>query len=187
MCHSASSHQLRVPIWRLRSIASALLAAAFLVPLSTTASHAQEEKLESKHGDWDVKCAKPAGSKNRICWAEQKVTSEDRPNVGLTVTYLKPKKKDEGGTLQIQAPLGVVLQRRLGLKVDGKDVGNVPFERCIASGCWARSQMPAELLKIFTTGKSAVFIIFDTPESGIGIPISLNGLSPAIAALDKLN
>ena len=73
------------------------------------------------------------------------------------------------------------------LKVDGKDVGNVPFERCIASGCWARSQMPAELLKIFTTGKTAVFIIFDTPESGIGIPISLNGLAPAITALDKLN
>lgn len=146
------------------------------------AASAQEENLKSTHGDWLVKCGKPAGSKESICWVEQKVTSEDRPNVGLTVTYLNPTKGDEG-TLQIQAPLGVILPRHLGLKVDGKDVGNVPFLRCFASGCLARAQVPTELLKTLRNGKTAVFIIFDTPEAGIGIPISLKGLSPAIDAL----
>ena len=177
--------RLRPAARRLRTLATSLCWALLILSLPAT-GHAQDETLIGTHGDWDLKCAKPAGSKNRICWVEQKVTSEDRPNVGLTVTYLKPAKGNEG-TLQIQAPLGVVLERRLGLKVDGKDVGNVPFERCIASGCWARSQMKEDLLKIFTTGKTAVFIIFDTPEAGIGIPISLNGLPKAIAALNKLD
>ncbi len=151
--------------------------------VSPSTADAQEESLKSTHGDWLVKCGKPPGSKESICWVEQKVTSEDRPNVGLTVTYLKPTKGDEG-TLQIQAPLGVILPRRLGLKVDGKDVGNVPYLRCFASGCLARAQVPAELLKTLRSGKTAVFIIFDTPEAGIGIPISLKGLSPAIDALN---
>ena len=33
------------------------------------------------------------------------------------------------------------------------------------------------------TGKSAVFIIFQTPEEGIGIPVSLNGFAQGIEAL----
>jgi len=148
-------------------------------------AHAQEETLESSHADWLVKCGKPPGSKNRICWVEQKVTSEDRPNIGMTVTYLKPTTGEEG-TLQIQAPLGVMLPRQLGLTVDGNDVGKVPFIRCFAGGCLARATVPTDLLKTLTGGSTAVFIIFDTPDSGIGIPISLKGLSPAISALNKL-
>jgi invasion protein IalB len=32
-------------------------------------------------------------------------------------------------------------------------------------------------------GGTAMFIIFDTPEAGIGIPISLQGFDQALAAL----
>ncbi len=162
---------------------AALALAGLLVLSPAVATRAQEETLQSTHDDWLVKCGKPPGSKERICWVEQKVTSEDRPNVGLTVTYLKAAKKGDEGTLQVQAPLGVILPRHLGLKIDGKDVGNVPFLRCFASGCLARAQVPADLLNALQSGTTAVFIIFDTPEAGIGIPISLKGFSQAVAAL----
>ncbi len=168
------------PLRLLRNGAIAVLCALAWTP----AVLAQEEKVMSTHGDWLVKCGQPPGSKQQICWVEQKVASEDRPNVGLTVTYLNsPKGKDEQGVLQIQAPLGIMLPRGLGLKIDGKDHGNVPFLRCFTDGCLARAHVPDNLMNSFKTGSTAVFIIFDTPESGIGIPISLTGLSAAITAL----
>ena len=39
------------------------------------------------------------------------------------------------------------------------------------------------LIDQLKTGKTAIFIIFQTEEAGIGIPISLSGFSQALAAL----
>jgi invasion protein IalB len=39
------------------------------------------------------------------------------------------------------------------------------------------------LIEQLKTGKTAVFIIFQTEEAGIGIPISLAGFGQALAAL----
>lgn len=161
---------------------SALLFIGLALSLAGDA-HAQIGKVKATHGFWDVKCGKPPGSKREICWIEQKVTSEDRPTVGLTVTFFQtPNGKDR--TLQVQAPLGIVLPRGLGLSVDGKDVGNVPFWRCFKAGCLARAEVPAQLYDQLRKGKTAIFIIFDTPEAGIGIPISLSGFSKALANLN---
>ena len=38
-----------------------------------------------------------------------------------------------------------------------------------------------EVIKKLKTGKTAMFIIFDTPEAGIGIPISLQGFGDALS------
>jgi len=166
----------------IRPVAQLITGLVLLLAAAQPAS-AQQERLKSTHNDWLVKCGQPAGASEEICWVEQKVTSEDRPNVGLTVIY-RPAKKGEEGTLQIQAPLGVMLPRGLGLKIDGKDVGNVPFLRCLKSGCLAHAQVPDDLLSQFKAGGTAIFIVFDTPEAGIGIPIALKGFS---AALDGVN
>jgi invasion protein IalB len=40
-----------------------------------------------------------------------------------------------------------------------------------------------KLLQQLGSGKTATFIIFQTPEEGIGIPISLNGFQTGFAAL----
>ena len=40
------------------------------------------------------------------------------------------------------------------------------------------------LIEQLKTGKTAIFIIFQTEEAGIGIPISLNGFAQALAALN---
>jgi invasion protein IalB len=39
------------------------------------------------------------------------------------------------------------------------------------------------LVEQLKTGKTAVFIIFQTEEAGIGIPISLSGFAQALAEL----
>jgi len=159
-----------------------IAAAIIVMVLSALPAAAQQERTKSTHDDWLVKCGQPAGASQEICWVEQKVTSQDRPNVGLTVIY-RPAKKGEEGTLQIQAPLGVILPSGLGLKIDGKNAGNVPFLRCVKSGCMAIAQIPDDLLNQFKAGKTAIFIVFDTPEAGIGIPIALKGFSGALAGV----
>jgi invasion protein IalB len=40
-----------------------------------------------------------------------------------------------------------------------------------------------KLLTALRSGSTATFIIFQTPEEGIGIPISLNGFGPGFDAL----
>jgi len=77
----------------------------------------------------------------------------------------------------------VLLPSGLGLKIDDADVGRVGFVRCLPNGCVAEVILEDTLLKKLEGGKTATFIIFQTPEEGIGIPISLNGFGEGF---DKL-
>jgi len=64
----------------------------------------------------------------------------------------------------------------LGLKLDNQDVGRAGFVRCLPNGCVAEVVMDDKLLGQLRTAKTATFIIFETPEEGIGFPLSLNGI-----------
>ena len=76
----------------------------------------------------------------------------------------------------------MLLPPGLGLKIDDKDVGHAPFVRCHNFACYAQVVVEHTLIEQLKTGKTAVFIIFQTEEAGIGIPISLAGFSQALAA-----
>jgi len=141
-----------------------------------------EPPVRSTHGDWQVRCDTPAGAQSEQCVLMQFVTAEDRDNVGLTVIILKTADK-KARIMRILAPLGVLLPSGLGLKIDDADVGRVGFVRCLPNGCVAEVILEDTLLKKLEGGKTATFIIFQTPEEGIGIPISLNGFGEGF---DKL-
>ena len=144
--------------------------------------HAQSGTVKAQHGDWQIVCkAPPPGSRNEVCALVQSVTAEDRNNVGLTVYF----QTFSNGTrvLRVFAPLGVLLPPGLGLKIDDRDVGNAPFLRCQNFACYAQVVAEDKLVEQLKSGKTAVFIIFQTEEAGIGIPISLSGFSQALAEL----
>jgi invasion protein IalB len=138
--------------------------------------------VKSVHGDWQVRCDTPPGAQTEQCALIQSVTAEDRPNVGLTVIVLKTADQ-KSRLVRVLAPLGVLLPSGLGLKIDTTDVGRAGFVRCLPNGCVAEVVMDDNLLKQLSTGKSATFIIFQTPEEGIGIPVSLNGFAEGFAKL----
>ena len=159
-----------------------IVCAAFVLAGKTDRVQAQAGNIRATHGAWQVSCGKPPGANSEKCALVQSVTAEDRPNVGLTVIFLKSidgKKQ----LLRVVAPLGVLLPTGLGLKIDDKDVGHAPFLKCGKVGCIAEVVVNKELVAKLQSGATAVFIIFQTPEAGIGIPISLKGFSPALAAL----
>jgi invasion protein IalB len=143
--------------------------------------HAQGA-VRSVHGDWQIRCDTPPGAQSEQCALIQSVVAEDRSNAGLTVIVLKTADQ-KSRLMRVVAPLGVLLPSGLGLKLDNQDVGRAGFVRCLPNGCVAEVILDDKLLNQFKTAKTATFIIFETPEEGIGFPLSLNGLAEGF---DKL-
>jgi invasion protein IalB len=130
--------------------------------------------VKSVHNDWRVRCDTPPGALHEQCALMQSVMAEDRPNVGLTVIVLKTADQ-KSRLMRVVAPMGVLLPSGLGLKIDQADIGRAGFVRCLPSGCVAEVVMDDNLLKQLRAGQTATFVIFQTPEEGIGFPISLKG------------
>jgi invasion protein IalB len=138
--------------------------------------------VRSVHGDWQIRCDTPPGAQNEQCALMQSVTAEDRPNVGLTVIVLKTADQ-KSRLMRVVAPLGVLLPSGLGLKIDNNDVGRAGFVRCLPNGCVAEVVMEDKLIEQMRNGQTSTFIIFQTPEEGIGFPMSLKGFGEGF---DKL-
>jgi invasion protein IalB len=157
----------------------ALLLVALAAPLD--AAHAQGA-VRSVNGDWQIRCDTPPGAQGEQCALMQSVVAEDRANVGLTIVVLKTADQ-KMRLMRVVAPLGVLLPSGLGLKIDQADVGRAGFVRCLPNGCVAEVVMDDNLIKQLRTGTTATFIIFQTPEEGIGFPMSLKGFGDGF---DKL-
>jgi invasion protein IalB len=157
----------------LRSLAAgAAIAAVALAGAATQA--AAQGAVKSVHSDWQVRCDTPPGAQGEQCALIQSVTAEDRANVGLTVIVLKTADQ-KSRLMRVVAPVGVLLPSGLGLKIDQVDVGRAGFVRCLPNGCVAEVVMDDTLIKQMRAGQTATFIIFQTPEEGIGFPMSLKG------------
>jgi invasion protein IalB len=148
-----------------------LTVAAIIAPSSQALA---QGAVKSVHKDWQIRCDTPPGAKSEQCALIQSVVAEDRANVGLTVIMLKTADQ-KSKLMRVVAPLGVLLPSGLGLKIDNADVGRAGFVRCLPNGCIAEVVMDDELIKKLRAGKTATFIIFQTPEEGIGFPMSLAG------------
>jgi invasion protein IalB len=138
--------------------------------------------VKGKFGDWEMRCETPPGASREQCALIQSIAAEDRPNVSLVVIVLKTA-DGKSRLLRVVAPLGVLLPAGLGLKVDQIDVGRAGFVRCMPSGCVAEVVMDDKLIDQLSSGKLATFIIFNTPEEGIGIPLTLSGFKDGYAKL----
>lgn len=165
---------------------SVLALACVLPALAGLPASAQQQPqpgtVKSTHGAWSIICDTPAGATAEQCVMMQNVIAEDRPEMGLSVVVLRTA-DNKAEILRVLAPLGVLLPNGLGLNVDGKDIGRAYFVRCFADGCYAEVILERSLMETLKTGKAATFIVFQTPEEGIGIPVDLSGFAEGFAAL----
>ncbi len=164
-----------------------LILAAALALLVTGAGagsqsvHAQGA-VRATFGDWQQRCEMPPGAQAEQCAIVQNVAAEDRPNVTLLVIVLTTA-DNQSKLLRVVAPLGVLLPAGLGLRIDEEDVGRAGFVRCLATGCVAEVVLDDTLITQLREGSEATFIVFQTPEEGIGIPVSLNGFGEGFDSL----
>ena len=138
--------------------------------------------LRTTSGDWQVRCEQPAGGGAERCALMQSVVAETPKGVGLSVIVLN---STTPGTrmLRVLVPLGVLLPGGLGLRIDDADVGVTGFARCLPNGCVAEVALDDTLLGKLKKGNKAVFVVFQTPDLAIGIPVSLAGFSKGFEAL----
>ncbi len=162
--------------------AGLLAAAVGLAGLPATDAALAQGAVRGTYGDWQMRCETPPGSAAEQCALVQNVAAEDRPNMTLLVIALRTA-DNQSRLLRVVAPLGVLLPAGLGLKIDDRDIGRAGFVRCINTGCIAEVVMDDALVAGLRAGTTATFIVFQTPEEGIGIPVSLNGFG---AGMEKL-
>ncbi|HMN73887.1 MAG TPA: invasion associated locus B family protein [Rhodoblastus sp.] len=176
----------------------ALLAGAALLPPGARAQSAKPDAAKSdaakpdaaapaserrtKFNDWELRCETPPGASKEQCALLQSVAADDKPNINLVVITLKTA-DGKSRLLRVIAPLGVLLPNGLGLKIDQTDIGRAGFVRCLPTGCVAEVIMDDKLLDQLKTGKTATFIIYQTPEEGVGIPLNLAGFGEGFEAL----
>lgn len=170
----------RPPRRRAFGLLSAALAVLSLgMPLAPAGA---QGVVKAKHGDWETRCETPPGASKEQCALIQSVTAEDRPNITLVVIVLKTA-DGKSRLLRVVAPLGVLLPSGLGLKIDQVDIGRAGFVRCLPTGCIAEVTMDDKLVDQLGNGTTATFIIFQTPEEGVGIPLTLTGFKDGFAQL----
>ncbi|MCX8281392.1 invasion associated locus B family protein [Phyllobacterium sp. 0TCS1.6C] len=165
-----------------RKIIAGLFVATIAALPANALAAPQSGTVKSTHGAWSILCDTPAGAKSEQCALVQNVVAADRPEMGLSVVVLKTA-DNKAKILRVLAPLGVLLPNGLGLNVDGKDIGRAYFVRCFEDGCYAEVILEDQLVQTLKTGKAATFIVFQTPEEGIGIPVELNGFGAGFDAL----
>ena len=168
---------------RLNNRTAAALATIGALALGTGPLLAQEDgRVVSRHGAWNVICNTPPGATSEQCALVQNVVDESQDQIGLSVSVLKTA-DSKARILKVLTPLGVLLPNGLGLNIDGKSIGRANFVRCRDYGCWVEVILDEKLMTAMNTGTSATFIIFDTPEEGIGIPVDLDGFTEGFSKL----
>jgi invasion protein IalB len=173
-----------------RPVAATLLVLTAMCQPGFAQDKAQQPGVvKSNHGAWSIVCDTPAGANGEQCALMQNVIADDRPEVGLSVVILKTADR-KATILRVLAPLGVLLPNGLGLNVDGNDIGKAYFVRCFSDGCYSEVVLDdtkvkddEQTLKVLLAGKTATFIVFQSPEEGIGIPVDLNGFKEGYEAL----
>ena len=159
-----------------------LVAALAATPVAAQTLADFKGRVASRHGPWTVLCDTPIGAPKEQCGAAQEVVSEERPDLGVTVLVFKTA-DGSARVLRVLAPLGVFLPKGLGLNLDGEDLGRALFVRCVREGCQAEVILDDALIGRMRGGKSATFIIFQSPEQGTGFPLDLSGFGEAFDAL----
>jgi invasion protein IalB len=164
-----------------------LIAACVVLAFASAQAYAQSEvgsgQVKAIYGAWKLKCAQLAGAKQEKCALVQDLALEDRKNMFMTVIFLRAFDGDKK-LLRVVAPLAMLVPAGLGLKVDGVDVGHVPFIKCFHIGCVAEVIVDDQLLTKFSTGQTASFIVFPTQETGVGFPAPLAGFSEGLKGLN---
>ena len=138
--------------------------------------------VKVKHGGWETRCETPPGAAAEQCAVVQSVIDNERPNITLVVIALKTADR-KSRLLRVIAPLGVLLPTGIGIRIDKEDLGRMNFVRCLPNGCVAEVFLDDKLLGKLESGAEATFVLFETPEEGVGVPTALAGFKDGFEAL----
>lgn len=170
-----------------RHLGAGLLLATLIGATAGTPAMAQtstDVSVKQMFGYWSHVCEPPPpGAKGEICVIEQilRKSNDDRYDLNIQLKILP----SGIWAMRIIAPHFVWLPGGVSLIIDGENLGNVPFFRCVLRRprCLAQVAIDEKIQAKLASGKTALFRIFLTQEQGTDFEVSLAGLAKGMAAL----
>lgn len=168
----------------LRRIAAVSLISVMAFSGAALAQQGQP-KLTKKttHGDWDIVCVEGT----EVCRMEQYGKDEKGEPILLVrierVKGASVKGQPFPSVISMLVPLGVLLPA-MSAKIDAGEPKLLPFERCLANGCFAASPMIEETVTSLKTGNK--MLVEFRRGRVFSIPISLRGFTKAYNSLKPI-
>jgi invasion protein IalB len=179
----------------------ALTAAIAVGAMVAVGQAAAQGVVRGNFNDWELRCEQQQGREEQ-CILYQNVADEKDSSINIVAVVLRVAETPATGgpptrkpVLRVIAPLGVLLPRGLGLRIESatekdkdgkpvvKDIGSTGFVKCVPSGCVAEVEIDDKLNAELKNGSTATFIIFDKPNEGRGLPLALSGFERGLQAL----
>jgi invasion protein IalB len=157
------------------------LAGSLAVPYAVGADAAKNPT----YGDWGYNCEKGPEGKDELCYVFQNVTKKEGGQLvlGARVAY-RPDQKDP--LLVITVPLGSLLPPGAALMMEGVDPVKLIYFLCASEGCTTvATPLPPAMIAAMKKGEQAVIRVAAPNKQVVGLPLSLNGFSKALGALQK--
>ncbi len=133
--------------------------------------------------DWQVFCKEPETENAApVCVAEHLTLDQATGKLVMLVRARYSAAKDVM-VGSITVPLSVHLPPGLGVKIDSRYLGTIPYRSCLPDGCIAEFLFDDELLGAFKTGNAGMISVRLSTGQTLPIPFSLQGFTAATTAL----
>ncbi|MGR9089830.1 MAG: invasion associated locus B family protein [Gammaproteobacteria bacterium] len=134
-------------------------------------------------GSWRVSCETAADSQRRGCFLIQNLVLREGGQRVLQIAVGYVEQAPEPIAL-LSLPLGISLPPGASIQIDEHEAKRIPIERCEPNGCRAGLKLPEEILSTFRSGAQMSVTFYDAKREPIVVPLSLDGFSEGLAALD---
>lgn len=171
----------------IRQISFLVFAASMVMSLSVVSARAQaQDFVKDTFGDWEIRCLE--ASKETCVMSQVGKTAAGEVALEVQLQRLAGVTAENGqqvpAIVALKAPLGILIPYGVRIKIDGKDSGAIPLERCLASGCVSRTPIGDEAVSRMKKGSSSVFTFVLDKE--IPVNVSLKGFTKAYNNLEPV-
>jgi invasion protein IalB len=135
------------------------------------------------YGDWGYKCDAAPNSDQELCYMFQNVTQKDGGELvlGARIAY---RENQPDPLLVATVPLGSLLPPGAALVMDGIEPVKLSYFLCAAQGCTTvATPLPPNVVDAMKKGNQASIRVAAPNQQVVGLPLSLNGFTKALGAL----
>ena len=157
-----------------------LALAGTLVP--SLAAVAEEAQVPT-YGDWGYKCDKAPEGDEELCYVFQNVTKKDSGQLvlGARIAY---RDGQADPLIVVTVPLGSLLPPGAALMMDDVEPIKLTYFLCANEGCTTvATALTPEMVEAMKKGERAVIRVAAPNQQVVGLPLSLNGFTKALASL----
>lgn len=146
-----------------------------------------QTRIESVHGDWELRCIKAPEGQKDPCQLYQLLEDQNGNSVAeINLFNVDGDDKIAAGAT-IVTPLETLLTQNIVMSVDGGPAKSYPFTFCTQIGCFARVGFTSEDITSFRRGKVANLVIVPSraPDQRVQLGVSLSGFTAGFQAVTE--